>query len=149
MPSYIDSRGRERTTHGHARAGQKSATYNTWIAMTARCYNPNIPDFQKYGARGITVCNRWRHSFENFLADMGERPAGRTIDRINNNRGYTPSNCRWATKSEQCRNTRQTKLTVEKVAKIRKDIRSNIAIGKELGVSNVLISMIKRGKIWK
>jgi len=117
--------------------------------MTARCYNPNIPDFQKYGARGITVCNRWRHSFENFLADMGERPVGRTIDRINNNRGYTPSNCRWATKSEQCRNTRQTKLTVEKVAKIRKDIRSNIAIGKELGVSNALISMIKRGKIWK
>ena len=143
MPNRI-----KREFHGHAQVGKKSLTYVTWIAMRARCYNPNIPDFKKYGARGITICNRW-NSFTNFLTDMGERPKGTTLDRIDNELGYKPDNCRWATKSEQCRNTRQTKLTAEKVANIRRDARSNVAVAKELGVSNVLVSMIRRGKIWK
>lgn len=71
--------------------------------MITRCCNPNAPKFQRYGARGITVCERWR-SFANFLADMGERPEGLTLDRIENDGNYEPGNCRWADASTQCRN---------------------------------------------
>jgi len=74
--------------------------------MLTRCTNPNFPGFYKHGGRGIRVCERW-HSFENFLADMGERPSGKTLDRINNNGHYEPGNCRWATTAEQSVNTRQ------------------------------------------
>jgi len=102
-----------------------------------------------YGDRGIEICKRWLHSFENFLADMGEKPAGLTLERINNNAGYKPSNCCWATVAEQCRNTRQTKLTAEKAAFIRTDARSNVALAKELGVSPTLIQSVRSKKIWK
>lgn len=71
--------------------------------MKNRCLNPNATDYPRYGGRGIRVCDRWL-SFENFLADMGERPNGTTIDRIDGSKGYEPTNCRWATASEQQRN---------------------------------------------
>ena len=77
--------------------------------MHGRCGNPKHPRYADYGGRGITVCERW-HSFENFLADMGEPPPGLTLDRINNDLGYSPENCRWATVSEQNFN-RKRKLT--------------------------------------
>jgi hypothetical protein len=88
-------------THRHSRVG--SLTYQSWDAMLQRCTNPNTINYKTYGARGITVCERWR-KFENFLADMGERTAGLTLDRINNDQGYSPSNCRWATRAEQDKN---------------------------------------------
>lgn len=75
--------------------------------MKNRCCNPNADQFPDYGGRGIVVCEHWLESFENFLADMGERPPGTTIDRINCNGNYEPSNCRWATVKEQCRNKRK------------------------------------------
>lgn len=98
--------GRNNQTHGHA--GKRwSKTYQTWTAMKSRCSNPNDDHWEQYGGRGITVCEDWR-TFEGFLRDMGERPAMRTLDRIDVDGNYEPSNCRWATVAEQNLNRRAT-----------------------------------------
>lgn len=97
--------------HGHFAGNKPSPTYKSWQAMIARCTNPNHPAYHNYyHGTGITVCERWLNSFEAFLADMGERPEGRTLDRWPNNAGnYEPGNCRWATASEQSLNRRPRK----------------------------------------
>jgi len=92
-------------THGKT----KSKTYSSWASMKTRCTNPLVHQFRLYGGIGITVCERW-NSFENFLEDMGERPNGMSIDRIDSNGNYEPSNCKWSTQSEQAKNRRKIKL---------------------------------------
>jgi hypothetical protein len=91
------------TTHGLA----YHPLYKTWDNMKQRCYNTNYNQYKDWGGRGIKICDRWLNSFENFLTDMGERPEGTTLDRKNNDGDYEPSNCRWATKSEQELNKRK------------------------------------------
>lgn len=95
------------TKHGHALA-RRTRAYNTWADMRNRCTCQQSDTYQHYGARGITVCERWDR-FENFLADMGEPPPGHSIERIDNNKGYSKDNCKWATHLEQMRNTRRAK----------------------------------------
>jgi len=95
-----------RLTHGKT----KSRTYRTWQHMRERCHDESCKSYKDYGGRGIAVCARWRESFEAFLADMGEAPDGCSIERIDNSSGYEPANCRWATRLEQARNKRNTRL---------------------------------------
>lgn len=78
--------------------------YGVYHNMLQRCCNPKVPNYERYGARGITVCDRWKKSFKHFVEDMGERPQGFTLDRINNNESYSKENCRWADSKQQSRN---------------------------------------------
>lgn len=92
--------------HGHYTENYKSPTYQSWAAMIQRCENGNHNSFARYGGRGVSICERWRDDFKDFLQDMGPRQNGHTLDRIDNDRGYEPSNCRWATYRTQRLNQR-------------------------------------------
>lgn len=92
-------------THGKCR----TPSYNVWVGIKYRCYNPNDPRYLDWGGRGITICDRWLDSFENFLEDMGEKPKGLSLDRLDNDKEYSKENCRWATPREQNQNRRNNK----------------------------------------
>lgn len=98
-------------THGYSRSKDpaKRRTYNSWAMMLSRCRNPKNPKFYMYGGAGVSVCERWQ-SFENFLADMGDRPLGTSIDRMDGARGYAPGNCRWATPPEQMAHLKTSRI---------------------------------------
>lgn len=86
----------------------RSRTFQSWFNMIVRCHYPSNKDWADYGGRGITVHSKWLLSFDSFIQDMGHRPKGMTLDRINPNRGYTPGNCRWSDAKTQARNKRST-----------------------------------------
>lgn len=98
--------------HGAAVGGRPTPEYRAWVNMKYRCDNPRGPSYANYGARGIDVCARWRASFEAFHEDMGPRPPGTSLDRINTNGNYEPGNCRWATPRQQSSNTRANVVVV-------------------------------------
>lgn len=95
----------DKTSHGF----EGTREYSSWIAMMNRCNNKNIAAYENYGARGITVCDRWKR-IENFILDMGTRPEGKTLERINVNGNYEPNNCKWATTIEQANNKRTSRF---------------------------------------
>lgn len=130
---------------------QTQAAYRCWKHMRQRCFNPRSKDFKHYGGRGISVCKRWAR-FENFLKDMGPRPSlHHSIERRDNGKDYRPSNCYWATRKEQGRNTRSVKLNLEKVAEIRSLCEYGFdqrQIAKWAGVAPQTVSGIFCGDIW-
>ena len=97
--------------HGHIVDGISSPDYRSYMSMKARCTNPNAEGYENYGGRGISVCKRWRRSFQHFLDDMGPRPSlQHSLDRIDNEGNYTPRNCHWATAKQQGRNRRNNRM---------------------------------------
>jgi len=128
--------------HGHAAGGRHTSEYSTWAEMIQRCTNPRNRFYAYYGGRGITVCKRWRASFKKFLSDMGRRPTPlHSIDRRNGNRGYKPSNCRWATKAEQMNNIASNrKLTLNGVTRNMSQWADRLGFGR-----NTIPSRLRRG----
>lgn len=129
-------------TRIHGMAG--TVEYNAWLRMRLRCTDPNDGSYENYGGRGIKVCDRWMNDFSNFYADMGARPTPEySIDRIDNNRDYEPSNCRWATRLEQRRNRRNSPLN-----EWNGKMMSNSQIAREFGVSTAYVwRMIAKNKM--
>lgn len=146
-----DARSLAHTRHGHTVGRTYSPTYHSWQAMLARCRYLERDEKRKHGARGISVCERWQ-VFDNFLADMGERPEGYTLDRINNDGDYEPGNCRWATPVEQARNRRNSRMTFPtavEVALARLRGEPCASISERFGCSESLPREIASGRTWK
>jgi len=125
------------TSHGHKTRTGTTPTYNSWMNAKRRTTNPEHKRWKDWGGRGITMCERWL-TFENFLADMGEKPPGMTLERRDNDGNYEPGNCLWASYADQAKNKRNTKLTPEVIAQIRDMAKPGVtikSISAELGLN--------------
>jgi hypothetical protein len=124
------------TTHGHKSHGERSITYVAWVNMKGRCSNPFRPDYKNYGGRGITYDPSWER-FETFLADMGEKPSRMTLERVDNAKGYSKDNCKWASRSMQNINRRNNVFyTLNGVSKTLSEWSRQNGIGR--------VTMLKR-----
>lgn len=130
------------TTHGEAsRNNGETREYRIWLAIKTRCFNKKQKGYKNYGGRGITICKRW-FEYKLFLKDMGRCPDGYQIERINNNKGYYPRNCKWVSRAEQCRNRRTTKLLTDgKITMCLKDWANILKINE-----HKLKSLLKNNK---
>lgn len=138
-------------THGHTVERNPSPTFSSYNAMKARCHNPKNLSFDRYGGRGIRICARWLESFETFLADMGERPVGMTLDRIDGDGNYEPGNCRWTTHGEQVRNQRSNTLDWSRVNEIRGRFEhgeTQVSIAARMELDRATIHRVVRCKQW-
>lgn len=126
--------------------------YWSWINMIRRCHDEKHVSYARYGGEGISVCNRWRNSFDDFCVDIGEKPNGKTLDRIDNNGNYDPGNCRWATPAEQGQNRSTNTLTFDLAIQIIKEIKAGASISgtaRKYGRNRRHISDLASGEIWK
>lgn len=147
VPVHQNTKNRARKA-GPETWRSSSSAYGSWINMIYRCTNPDHPRFADWGGRGITIDPRWR-DFDNFLADMGERPQGMSIERKDNNGPYASWNCVWATQHQQMMNTRATKLTPEVIAEIEYLRATGLTlrmIGETLGLNRKTVSRALSGK---
>ena len=141
------------TFHRRRHGMTETPTHNSWWSMLERCTKPKHKDYALYGGRGIVVCERWS-LFENFLADMGERPPGMTLDRVDVNGNYEPGNCRWATAKQQALNRRRssrTKLTEADVRRIREMGSEGVSqrqIALAIGQSRGCVEHVLAGTTW-
>jgi hypothetical protein len=138
--------GCTKTSHGMT----NTPTYKTWQSIWQRCSNKNDDHFERYGGRGISVCDEWA-DYEVFLSDMGVRPSGKTIDRVNNDMGYSKENCRWASPKQQTRNSTVTvldELTVSYVLTANKYGVKNKDIARSIGLSRQSVTDICFGRTW-
>lgn len=120
------------TKHGEASGHRKTKEYVAWTHAKARCHNPKHPYYQWYGARGISMCPEWREDYSKFLADMGPRPEGCSLDRVNNDGNYEPGNCRWVSMKEQSRNKRSNiVITFEGQEMIASDWEKKFGVRKD------------------
>lgn len=139
------------TKHGLWRENKQE--YKAWWAARERCTNPNHPQFKDYGARNIKMCKRWKNSFAKFLKDMGTCPMGNTLERLDNDKGYFPNNCKWASRKDQSRNRRSTKLSKGKIKNIKTLYDSGHYTQKDLAwmynVDPSTISYVLSGRVWR
>lgn len=140
--------GKANRTHGYSR----TPTYASWCDARKRCYSPQNKRFSEYGGRGIGMCDAWRDSFESFLRDMGERPKGMTLERLDVDKWYEPGNCTWATAAQQAQNTRANVADWDSVRAMRKRRAEGATyqqLASDFGMSYNNVRLICRGESWK
>ncbi|MET3998844.1 hypothetical protein [Marinobacterium sp. MBR-109] len=141
--------GKDHNRFKHGMAG--TSTYKSWLAMKKRCLNPDCKDYPNWGGRGITICNEWM-DFNNFLRDMGEKPKGMTLERVNNDDDYKPGNCIWASRTAQSRNRRYTKMSAEQAAELKADREAGMTypvLSEKYGISISHAHRIASGDSWR